>query len=109
MNDKEIIIKALENYDDPENEENIQQIIKVLSTKNYNIDEQINKHNQEKFPDKYWGHKEKVVLDIRNDLTGETITITLEGDFKTVKNCRDKILYGYHWHQGSLRREKIEN
>ena len=70
------------------------------------IDEAINDYNQNEFKD--WNQEDVVTFDIENDLTGKTITVILSGDFITVKNCRDKIIHGFHWHQGSLRRETIK-
>lgn len=70
------------------------------------LDETINQHNQTKFGD--WNWTERVTLELINDLTGKTIKVTLEGDFVTCKNCRDKILEGFTWHQGKVERERIE-
>lgn len=67
------------------------------------IDEQINERNQKLYKD--WFDNDKIVFKLINDITDQTINVTLEGDFKTCKNCRDKILTGYHWQQGSLQRK----
>ena len=67
-----------------------------------NVDEQINDYNQKKF--KNWTDHEVVTFEVTSDVTGKTINVTLDGDFITCKNCRDKILFGGHWRQGSLTR-----
>lgn len=70
------------------------------------VDEDIHKHNIEKF--KSWQEeKELITFEVTSDITGKTIKVTLRGDFITCKDCRDKILNGWHWSQGSLNREKI--
>ena len=69
------------------------------------VDEKINEHNQKLYKD--WTHKENITFEVTNDITGQTIKVTLEGDFMTCKNCRDKILSGaFHWNQGSLERKR---
>jgi hypothetical protein len=69
------------------------------------IDRNIHEHNQKLY--KGWFQKEKVTFEIKSDITKETIKVTLEGDFITCKDCRDKILSGWNWTQGSLQRKKI--
>jgi hypothetical protein len=70
------------------------------------VDERINEHNQEKFGD--WIQKEKITFKVTNNITKKTINVTLEGDFITCKNCRDKILSGgFTWNQGNLQRKEI--
>lgn len=69
------------------------------------LDKMINQHNQTKFKD--WDWDERITLELSNALTGKTIIVTLEGDFLTCKNCRDKILDGFTWHQVKVGREKI--
>ena len=70
------------------------------------IDEQINEHPQKL--DKDWTQQERITFEVKNNITEETITVTLEGDFITCKNCRDKILSGgFTWVQGSLTRKEI--
>lgn len=69
------------------------------------LDKMINQHNQTKFKD--WDWDERIELELTNDLTGKTIKVILGGDFVTCKNCRDKILDGFTWHQVKVEREKI--
>jgi len=71
-----------------------------------NVDVLINEHNQELY--KNWDHEENVTFEVKNDLTGKTIIVSLVGDFITCKNCRDKILSGFTWHQGAMERKKVK-
>jgi hypothetical protein len=64
------------------------------------LDALINEYNQNKFKD--WNWDEKIELKLHNELTDKTITVTLEGDFITCKNCRDKILEGWYCNQKEM-------
>lgn len=73
------------------------------------IDESIREWNQ-KNNDSVLYEKEYIVLELKNNLTNKIIKVTLEGDGPTCKDCRDKILHGWYWHQGKmLERKEIKN
>ena len=78
---------------------------KIENEKYGNIDEVIHKHNLSLGLE---DRNEEIKFTVKSRITGKTIKVTFEGDAVTSKDCRDKILLGFNWSQGSLIRRKLK-